>query len=87
MTKQGEKHFNQYFLIFPCCLWPLVCRYRHQPDALTVIVGQTDANNLETEQLISVYAIHIHENYDHSSRSNDVAMLQVFTLKQPFRLK
>ncbi|KAI9556780.1 hypothetical protein GHT06_016571 [Daphnia sinensis] len=54
-----------------------VIGYRHQPDALTVTVGQTDPTNLKTEQIISVSAIQIHENYSHSSRSNDVAMLQL----------
>ncbi|XP_057373710.1 transmembrane protease serine 9-like isoform X2 [Daphnia carinata] len=54
-----------------------VIGYRHQPDALTVIVGRTDPNNLGTEQIIPVFAIQIHENYDHSSRSNNVAMLQL----------
>lgn len=78
---------NRYFLYFLFCLWPLVYRYRHQPDALTVIVGQTDPSNLETEQIIPVFSIQIHENYDHSRRSNDVAMLQVSIAKSRINWK
>jgi hypothetical protein len=55
-------------------------RYRHQPAALIVVVGQIDPVATDpSEQSILVSAVHIHNDYDQYTRYNDIAMLQVCT--------
>ena len=55
-----------------------VYRYQNKPETITVVVGQVSLSTADPdEESIIASAVIIHENYDSSTRFNDIAMIQV----------